>query len=76
MAAVFEKNEGGQRTKVGKRLKGCWKDLHENGNDLDEAVSGDGEKYLGSGYILKTEPTEVGNRLNIGFERKGGVRED
>ena len=43
---------------------------------MDEAVSGDGEKYLGSGYILKTEPTEVGNRLNIGFERKGGVRED
>lgn len=37
----------------------------KNGNGSNEDVSGDVEKFLDSGYILKTRPIELGHRLNM-----------
>lgn len=35
-----------------------------------------GEKWLEYGYILKVEPSECANELEIGYERKRGVKDD
>lgn len=57
--------------KLGDKLGGYWKDPDENGSGLDEDVSGEDEKYLDSGCILKMGPTELGNRLNVGMRERG-----
>ena len=33
-----------------------------------------GEKWLGSGWILKVEPTGLIDRLDVGYGRKKGIR--
>lgn len=60
--------------KLGDKLGGYWKDPDENGSGLDEDVSGEDEKYLDSGCILKMGPTELGNRLNVGMRERGESR--
>lgn len=43
----------------------------KNGNGSNEDVSGDVEKFLDSGYILKTGPIELGHRLNMNVRERG-----
>lgn len=46
-----------------------------HGSGLDPGGNnGGGEKWLGSGYILKEEPVGVTDRLDVECERKKGIR--
>lgn len=41
-----------------------------------KVIGGGSEKYLGSGYILKVEPTGFANRVYKGHERKWGLKNE
>lgn len=46
-----------------------------HGGDLDLGGNSEaGEKWLEQVYILKMEPTGLANRLDVGHERKKGLR--
>ena len=42
---------------------------------LDKSTGND-EKWSGSGYIFKVEPTGFAGRLDVGYERKKEVKND
>lgn len=46
------------------------------GDSLDQRADGGGERWLDGGYILNTELTGFLSEMAMGWEAKGGVKDD
>lgn len=64
-----------QRHNGGDRLRSYSKNTVRNSHYLNQEKRNDSYKWLVSGYILKGEKTQLANRLDVGCERKKGVKD-
>lgn len=64
-----------QRHNGGDRLRSYSKNIVRNSHYLNQEKRNDSYKWLISGYILKGEKTQLANRLDVGCERKKGVKD-